>query len=129
ARAEARRVEQKREIAAGYKALQERLICDLLTGRRTVPQAVDELLVTERARDPHWLNFLRHLYGLDSDRDCVAAQFMLHAVWSVHREPRLHPGATGAWLASYRGHFRVPAVPPWEGAGLIAPAMNDNKSP
>ena len=121
AEADERRVAHDAATAAAYKTLQGHLTAELIAGRCGVPEAVERLLATERARDLQWLRFLRHLYGLDSDRDCVATQFMLSAMESVQGDPVLESRASGEWLDGYREHFRAPAVPPWQRSGLVAP--------
>src|SRR5262245_21900766 len=56
--------DQDRQKAADYNALKGRLTHELAVGRRTLPEIVDHLHGTERARDRAWVSFMRQLYGL-----------------------------------------------------------------
>jgi hypothetical protein len=114
AAAEKRRVEQEFATALAYKEFQARLIAELFAGRCTLPEAIEQLLATERAHDRPWLNFLRYLYALDSDRDCVATQFMLQVVGTLEKNPERRSPAARKLFAAYRQQFRTPARLPWE---------------
>jgi hypothetical protein len=113
------RVEENRAAVAEYKAFQGELAQELSAGRCRFADAVERLVATERARDADWLRFLRSLYTLDSDRDCVATQFMLFLFETAQGDSVLK-SRTAEWFVEYRHHFHVPAVPPWEQAGLVA---------
>lgn len=129
ARAAERRVAQALDTAAAYRALQAELVRGLDAGALDLPEAVERLLAADLARDPRWLECLRRLYGLESDRDCVATQFMLYAIYTARADARLYARATGEWLAGYRARFRAPAAPPWERAGLFRPPRSRDGAP
>lgn len=118
------RVEQDWAKAAAYKILQSELTDDVRAGRCTITDAVGRLQATERAQDARWLAFLRHLYELESDRDCVATDFTLFALQRVRGDQV----RSRQWLAEYRAQFQAPAVPPWERVGLVPP-QDVNASP
>jgi hypothetical protein len=118
AAAEERHVEQDFATAVAYKEFQAHLIADLFAGRCNLPEAVEQLLATERAQDPLWLTFLHQLYGLDSDRDCVATQFMLQVVGSLGKNSERRSHAARELFSAYGTHFRAPARLPWENAAV-----------
>jgi hypothetical protein len=66
------------------------------------------------------MKVLREIYALETDRDCLAANFMSHVLRIIKREPELADRAP-AWLAVYEAQFRVPGEPPWEKMGLYRP--------
>jgi hypothetical protein len=105
---------------ADCDALKTQLTHELIAGRCTIPQAVERLMTMDKRHDPVWMKVLRDVYALESDRDCLAANFMTHVLRIAKRNPEL-AGRAPEWLAAYEAQFRVPGQPPWEQMGLYRP--------
>lgn len=123
---EARVVRQRQELdrgfesVAGFEALKDFLARELIAGRCSIPEAVDRLMTSDKRYDAVWMKAVRRMYGLESDRDCMAANFMNHVMRLVKREPELAERAP-EWLAAYEAQFRAPGEPPWVAMGFYRP--------
>jgi hypothetical protein len=60
---------------------------ELVARRCRLAAAVDQIAGLDRARDAAWLQRLRLLYGVRSDRECLAANLIHHAVNSLEQNP------------------------------------------
>src|SRR5439155_17276213 len=93
---------------------------ELIAGCCGIPEAVDRLLTMEKRQDQVWMTMLREAYALESDRDCLAANFVNHVLRFIRREPEL-AGRVPEWLAAYEAHLRVPGNPPWKSLEWVTP--------
>jgi len=56
--------------------------------RRTLSEAVEELVQSEKARDPNWLEMLRQNYSNCSDPECLALHLGHHALIQIADDTR-----------------------------------------
>jgi hypothetical protein len=80
AQATTRYVEQNLRTMWEHRTLRDELGRDLLSGRCSLKEAVDQLALTARGQDPTWLRILHHTYPGYSDRECQAADFLNHTL-------------------------------------------------
>jgi len=105
---------------ANFEAFKDRLAADVIAGRCGVPEALERMMATPKGRDAAWMKALRDMYRLESDRDCLAANFINHLMRAVKYAPELTDRAP-EWLAAYESQYRTPGKPPWIAQGFYAP--------
>lgn len=119
---------QDLRTVADCDALKNELTRELIAGRCTIPQAVERLMTMDKRNDALWMKVLRDVYALESDRDCLAANFMTHVLRFAKWQPE-HADRAAEWMAVYEAHFRVPAERPWEKMGLYRPDVRSAYKP
>ncbi|MCI0465299.1 MAG: DUF5658 family protein [Gemmataceae bacterium] len=96
-----RLLEERLQQVQEYQALLRRLSEDLRAQRCTLPEAVEQLGCSANGRNPVWLSGLRRHYPGYSDEECLAANFVVHAVAALRDNPDAARRLGEAYVAAY----------------------------
>jgi hypothetical protein len=99
-----------------YRDLRDRLIDDLIAGRCTLAEAVNQLAHSEQGSDPHWLETLRVSYEGRSDQECLAANIMQCALVSRYEDDPLTARLARRFEAQFRLTYGTSAPSAFEPA-------------
>jgi hypothetical protein len=113
-----RRLDRAMNDMLQHDALKRELLEELTAGRCDLPEALERFVTAPAMPTSVWLRGLHELYHLPADRDCLAANFVHHALKDVVLPPDEHRRRARQWLGDYRARYRVPDPPPWRGLGL-----------
>jgi hypothetical protein len=105
---EGRLLEMAVSKSRGFRNYKNNLINDLLAGRRTLEEVVNELARCEQYRQPRLMQILHRQYPGYSDAECLAVNLIEHSVNSIH-SPAEARRAAARLEGQFRAAYDVPA--------------------
>lgn len=87
-KAEAQGIQLDREIAREreYALLLDRVVKDLIDGRCSLADGVEQLAQTQKAQDPRWVRLLRDNYPSFSENECLAIHLGYHTLVQLYKD-------------------------------------------
>jgi hypothetical protein len=128
--AQSRDLDRQLQNTDAHREVLDRLSADLITRRRTLPEAAAELADFSRQHKPEWLRGVGRIYPDRSEEASVAAALVYFTLFGL-RDGNPGDEETARRLAAdYRACYAIPltlpepqkgaAIPPsWRAAGLV----------